>query len=279
MKILIQKIPLNESQSFVCRVYETPHFETNWHKHIEHELIVIKEGGGTALIGDYVSDYQPGDTFFLASNMPHWFRKHDPKSSGAALVIQFSQKIFGETLLNLPELAQIKSLLDEQKALLLKRPLQKIVVKMMEEIQSEIGLGRIVTLLQCLEKISNSEEYQVITEEFASVNSAIDSAIDTVVEFSFNHYLQNITLKQVATLANMSIPTFCRSFKKNVKKSYFDFLRDLRIGHACKLLANTSKPVLEICFESGYQSWPHFSKQFKHVKLMTPLKYRKQFLQ
>jgi AraC-like DNA-binding protein len=89
--------------------------------------------------------------------------------------------------------------------------------------------------------------------------------------------LESITLADVASEANMSIPTFCRFFKRNIKKSYFDFIKELRIGHACKLLRESNYSILDICYKSGYNSWAHFSKQFKNVKEMTPNKYRKQF--
>ncbi len=61
MKTLIQKIHIEEQHSFACNIYRTPKFETNWHKHEEAELIVITEGHGTAMIGDYVGEYKSGD--------------------------------------------------------------------------------------------------------------------------------------------------------------------------------------------------------------------------
>lgn len=57
MKTLIQKIHVEEHYSFACRTYKTPDFETAWHKHLECELILITEGNGTALIGDYIGEY------------------------------------------------------------------------------------------------------------------------------------------------------------------------------------------------------------------------------
>ena len=74
MKTLIQKIYLEEYQSFACRSYRTPDFETNWHKHEEFELILLSEGHGTAMIGDYIGEYKAGDVFFIAGNLPHWFK-------------------------------------------------------------------------------------------------------------------------------------------------------------------------------------------------------------
>ena len=79
MRTLIQKIHVEEQYSFACRRYRTPNFETSWHKHEECELIVITEGTGTALIGDFVGEYKPGDIYFIASNIPHSFRKRHHK--------------------------------------------------------------------------------------------------------------------------------------------------------------------------------------------------------
>jgi hypothetical protein len=69
MKTLIQKIHVEEKNSFTCRLYRTKHFETNWHKYEEYELILITEGHGMALIGDYIGDYKPGDIYFLGTNV------------------------------------------------------------------------------------------------------------------------------------------------------------------------------------------------------------------
>jgi transcriptional regulator GlxA family with amidase domain len=107
---------------------------------------------------------------------------------------------------------------------------------------------------------------------------AVNPAIEKIIDYSFKHFLEPVTLEEIAAVANMTIPTFCRFFKKNIKKTYFDFIRDLRISHACKLLTSTSKPILEVCYESGYKSWAHFSKQFKEVKAQTPSEYRREFV-
>ena len=104
MKTLIQKIHIEEQNSFACRTYRTPHFETNWHKHEEYELILITEGHGTALVGDYVGEYKTGDIFLLGSNLPHWFRKSHHKMTGSAIVVHFHKYFWGEHFLCLPEM-------------------------------------------------------------------------------------------------------------------------------------------------------------------------------
>ena len=279
MKTLIQKIYLEEQNSFACRKYRTPQFETNWHKHEEYELIVITEGYGTALIGDNIGEYKKGDVFFLASNLPHWFRKSNQKMIGSAIVVHFLKDFWGDSFLHLPEMKKILQFLEgENNGLLLRQSLQKNIALKIDEIEKATGVQRIQLLLDSLQQMSLSKQYKVITKSFdTGADHKENTSIDKIFTYSFKHFLEPVTLAEVAAEVRMSIPTFCRFFKRNIKKSYFDFLKELRIGHACKLLRENNDPIIDICYSSGYNSWAHFSKQFKNVKEMTPKQYRKQF--
>ena len=275
MKTLLQKIYPDEHQSFACRTYHTPQFETNWHKHEEFELILITAGHGTVMMGDYIGEYQTGDIYFIAGNLPHWFKKQHHKMTGTAIVVHFKQEIFGDQFLQLPELKHIGHLLKKEDGIQLQNKLKREIASLIPQIELASGYERIFLLLECLQQISSGLHCTTLTQNFSSNNNNINPAIEKIIDFSFKRYLTPLTLNQVAAVADMSIPTFCRFFKKNIKKTYFDFIQDLRISHACKLLTNTNKPVLEICYESGYNSWAHFSKQFKNVKQITPSQYRR----
>lgn len=279
MKTLVQKIALDANQSFACRIYETPHFETNWHKHPEYELITILKGHGTAMIGDHVCDYKVNDVFFIAGNLPHWFRKNHPKMVGSVQVVHFTANCWGEGLLQMPEMKIIQTLLAKNNGIQLQKGLKKKIHQDIQAIAGAKGFDRLLMLLKCLHTIGSSPQYKTLTVDFHDPASSVNPAIEKIIDYSFKHFLEPVTLEQIAGIVNMTIPTFCRFFKKNIKKTYFDFIRDLRISHACKLLSNTDKPILEICYESGYKSWAHFSKQFKEVKEQTPSQYRKQYVQ
>ncbi|MBL0358264.1 MAG: helix-turn-helix domain-containing protein [Chitinophagaceae bacterium] len=280
MKTLIQKIHVEDQHSFACRKYRTPYFETNWHKHEEYELILITEGYGAALIGDYVGEYKTGDIFFLGSGLPHWFRKSHPKMTGSAIVIHFRKDFCGDRFFQLPEMKKILWLLEnDNNGILLQKKLKQTIAALIPQIENTKGLNRISLLLNCLQQISESKQYTVITKAFNPSSNKENSAIEKIFTWSFLHYLHPVTLKEVAKEAGMSIPTFCRFFKRNIKKSYFDFLKELRIANACKLLRESNEPILNICYNSGYNSWAHFSKQFKQVKEISPNQYRKLFKQ
>lgn len=197
--------------------------------------------------------------------------------AGCGEVLHFKQDILGTDFLQLPELKTIQQLLKRNDGIRLLPAVTKEIGSIITEIQAAKGFKRIGMLLDCLHKLSTTSHFITLTQNFSSGNEHINPAIEKIIDFSFKRYLTPITLQQVADVAEMSIPTFCRFFKKNIKKTYFDFIQDLRISHACKLLTTSNQPIMEICYESGYNSWAHFSKQFKEVKKMTPSQYRKEF--
>lgn len=277
MKTLIQKIPLDHQECFACRTYTTPNFETNWHKHEEYELILITQGNGTVMIGDYVNEYRKGDVYFLASNLPHWFRKSNQKITGSAIVIHFTKEIFGTGLINTPELIKINRLLSQQNGLLFQKKLKQLITEDIKKINESKGFDRLLLLLSCIQHIACGNEVDIIANDFSDTKNNVNQTIEGIIEYTFKHFKNPITLNEIANIAKMTIPTFCRFFKRNIKKSYFDFLQEVRISHACKLLYSTNKSVMGICYDSGYNSWSHFSKQFKVVKKMTPTAYRKKY--
>ena len=281
MKPLIQKLPLSENASFVCRQYRTPYFETPWHQHDELELVLMQESNGNALIGDYFGDYKPGDVFLLGSNLPHWFRKSQPDETGSALVVHFMPEFWGKSFLSLPEMRSMQDLFAlSTQGIKLHGSAQQRVGRLLKQMATRQGIATIWLLLRCLEEmIETAGENR---EALGSASAAYrilgdDNPIARVFDYTFSHYQQAITLQDVAELVSMSRSTFCRHFKQSTKRSYIDFLKEVRIGHACKQLTESNRSVLDICYDSGYNNMANFNKQFRELMKMSPLQYRKRF--
>lgn len=279
MKPLIEKLPLSNNQSFVARTYRTPHFEVPWHQHIEVECILFTEGEGVAFVGNHVGEFKTGDVFFLGSNLPHCFQKASKDMITSAVVIQFNSSFWGDSFLNLPENQSIRDLLQAAAGgIKLSPEITSKISPIIKSLEFDKEAGRIINLYQLLWILSSHPIEQVLsTQEVREYNTRQKERIDSVFQFSFAHFQESITLEQVATHAGMSVPAFCSYFKKSTKKTYTEFLNELRIAHACKLLVDTSKPIMEICFESGYNTLAHFNKQFLRLRHITPQRFRKKF--
>ena len=275
MKTIIQKLPLVKDSSFIAQTYETPYFETPYHKHDEYELMVIKKGYGTAFVGDHFGQYYEGDVYLHGKNLPHWFRKQNEKMIGASMVVQFNEDFLGKVFFDLPEMQSIKRLLNKsERSIFIKGELKKSISKQLHEIEGLSLFQKVISLLNMLQEISLSDEYEYVSGTVISHTDQDQEMINRIFEFSMNHFKRKITLEEVAGLCNKSISAFSHYFKKVTKTNYINFLTQIRIKHACELLKSTDLSITEICFESGFQNWANFSKHFKTCCGTSPSKYR-----
>lgn len=279
MKPFIQKLILDENISFVAKTFRTPNFEVGWHQHIEYELILFTEGSGLSFVGNHVGEFETGDIYFLGSNLPHTFQKREPGLITSAVVVQFREDFWGSEILKIPESRYIKKLLETASfGLKIKGESKLLLCSLISELENATGFQRILLLGQCLEIIATGKEYiKVSTQDVKPMNYKDRGRIDRIFQFTIDSFKEPISLSDVAGIAAMSIPAFCNYFKKSTKKTYIDFLNEIRIGYACTSLMETKKTVLEICFDSGYNTMANFHKQFFKIKKTTPLQYRKYF--
>lgn len=280
MRLLVEKLPLSENTSFVARTHRTPHFEVPWHQHVEHELILFTEGAGMSFVGNYVGEFEVGDVYFLGANLPHTFQKRGNLVT-SAVVVQFREDFWGTHFLDLPESRGIKKLLQTAtKGLKLKGDLRQQLEPLVKKLEFAEGFERLLLLGQCLHLLAGSNEYDTLsTQELRPLQVRDQERIDRIFQHTMSHFREPISLEQIAAVAGMSIPAFCAYFKKRTKKTYIDFVNEMRIGYACTLLADTEQSVLQVAYDSGFNTIAHFNKQFLKVKGMTPSRFRKTFVE
>lgn len=279
MRPFLEKLNLAERNSFYAKTHSTPYFEVGWHQHPELEIIYIREGFGNAFIGDYVGAFKEGDIFFLGSHVAHTFQKAYDDLFVSAVVIQFREDFWGNSFLNLPECKELKLLFEQaQHGIKINGSTKKILAEKILEMEDIDGLAKIIRLTECLQLIKDCGESEPLSmHELKEFNCHNKERIDKVHQFTIENYYESITLEQVAAIASMSVPAFCNYFKKCTKKTYIEFLNEVRIENACRLLVETEKSINEIGFNSGFNTLPNFNKQFHKVKKMTPSHYRRMF--
>ena len=181
MKPIVQKLPKQASKSFVSTSFSTPLFETPWHRHIENEILYIKEGYGTAIIGDFVGEFTAGDLFYIGSNVPHWFRKDEERVFCTVVVIQFDKGIFGNTFLNLPELSKINQLIHLNQALSIDYSGQTDLIHSIQKLENTSGYEHLGTLMNLLNTFSVKTHNTVLTNEHINSFDA-KGIIDEILE-------------------------------------------------------------------------------------------------
>ena len=287
MKPALRQITATPQSSFLVRKDVGASMLNNWHYHPEIELLFIKRSSGTWLIGDHIGHYQNGYMVLIGANLPHCFR-HEynhltkrGKAAGESICIKFVPEIFGSSFLNMPEAKAIKNLLTTCNCGLQLTNNNKINLPATIEKMLAASPGKkLIYLLSILEEIAESREYIPLSFPgfMQSHGDTNRDKIKLVFEYTFNHYNEKITLHEVAALLNMTTQSFCRYFKNKTNKTYIQFLMEVRIGYACRLLVEDEKNVSEICYECGYNNLSHFNCQFKTITSKSPLEYKADYL-
>jgi len=279
MRPFIEKLNLEERNSFYARTHSTPYFEVPWHQHTEMEIILFKEGYGSAFIGNYVGDFQKGDIFLLGPDLSHTFQKANKELFASAVVIHFQENFWGKGFISLPECKSIKELFEASlHGLKIAGSAKPQLYDIVHNLENTSGLLRIIHLAKCLHLMEENKEYEMLSShELKEFNSHNKERIDTIYQYTIEHFFEPITLDKVASIASMSVPAFCNYFKKSTRKTYIEFLTNVRIDNACKLLADTEKCITDICYSSGFNTLANFNRQFHKLKQYTPSHYRKMF--
>jgi len=285
MRPQLLKVLKGPDRSFSVRRDLFP-INNRWHYHSEIELIHIKKGEGTQFIGDSIKRFKAGDVILVGSNLPHYWRFDDvyyeenTKAVADIRVAHFNENFWGPQFLELPENLSLKLILEKAKrGLQITGKTKQKVAELLEQLQAADGPQRIVLLIEALNAIAGAKQ----TAPLSSMGFKPDlvdaekDRINAIYEYSIKNFKRKIQLEEIAEVANISPNSFCRYFKSRTRKTYSQFLIELRVGHACKLLIENSHCIKRLCYESGFNNFTSFHKYFKMITGKSPLVYQKEF--
>jgi len=285
MRPQLLKVTKGPDHSFSVRRDLVPHINNRWHYHPEVELIHFKKGEGTQFIGDSVSRFKDGDVVLVGTNLPHYWRFDDVyfdegKAAADICVAHFHETFWGDQFLLLPENKNIKLVLDKaRRGIQVTGSAKEKLAGLLEQMQTANGTVRIMLLMQALIEIGNNNQLTTLASVGfkPSLAAAENDRLNAIYEYSTKNFKYPITLEDIAEVANMSPHSFCRYFKSRTRKTYSQFLIDLRVGHACKLLIENNRSLKQLYFECGFNNSTSFHKYFKIVTGKSPLAYQKEF--
>jgi AraC-like DNA-binding protein len=284
MKPQLLKISNPADSSFNLFVQETPYFSTPWHYHPEYEIVLVLESTGKRFVGSSITDFKAGDLCMIGSYLPHYYRNDedfynkDTKFKARSLVIHFLEDFWGKDFLNLPDLLKIKTLLKKaERGLILKGKTKSAVGALMQKMLHASGSDKILLLLQTLNLIEKSKERSVILPIgfVPLVNEHVEDRINDVYSYTIKNFYKKIDTKEIASIACLSKHSFCRYFKIKTGKTYTNFLHEIRIKHACKLLTESNLSTSQISNECGFVNFANFFRYFKQHTGKTPAEFKK----
>ncbi|GLR18542.1 AraC family transcriptional regulator [Portibacter lacus] len=288
MKSALQKSPIPYTHAFVVKHLKELVFDPTWHFHSEYQLFMVLKGTGTRFIGDSVMTYYPDDITFTGPDLPHLWRSDSDSSSedgenwSEGIVVYFNEELISENLLQKEEVIKIRKLFKKSlRGVDIQGPVAKTIKKMLINLVSLRGFEGVLELLKILHLISLCSDINVLASA-GYTNSLKDGdteRMNIVYAHALKNFKRKLSISEFSTLTNMTPTSFSRYFKTHANKTFSDFLIEIRIGHACKLLIENKVNISQACYDSGFQTLSNFNRQFKKITNRTPLEYRKEYVQ
>ena len=270
--------------SFLVKHYPEPQLRVNklpkWHYHPELELVYVRGGHGRRHVGSHIGHYQDGDLILLGSNLPHLGFTDRLTHNEKETVVQFAPSFPNYEFLELPEMRQVKDLMHRSRnGISFTGTTRTVQGGRLERLIELPPLGRLLLLVDILNELAHSHEYTYLNAEgfHLEVETHGYERFNQLQEFIGQHFDRDISLDEVAGVASMSVPAFCRYFKKTTGKTFVTYLNDFRIVYACKLLADDHSTIQNVAFDSGFNSVSQFNRAFKKHTGQTASEYRSAF--
>ncbi len=286
-RIMNEQLLISENNPIKARYYDYDRFFYPWHFHSQYELIFVRESYGCCFVGDHIEDYKAGDLFLFGSNLPHYMRSDDvyatPETPGRVqgTIIQFEENFMDYSFSHYPQFMQIHTMLERAGRGLKFSGLKGTPAGvLLEDFPKEEGFRQIACLLEMLQELAVSPAQKLLASANYSETFPVfgDKRINKVLSYIQSNYTQKLSLGGIAAMAHMNPAAFCRYFKEQSGKTLLEYIMDVRIGYACRLLVVSKMTVAQIALECGFDSLTHFNKMFKKLTKFTPTSYREHIL-
>lgn len=282
MKLMHEQLNIIGKNTIKVKWDDFPHFNFPWHHHREYEIVYVLKSFGTRYVGDSIESFNAGDLVLLGTNLPHYWKSapefymNDPKLKVNAVVIQFSNEIFCDNQLQLPEFETIKKLLiNAEQGIKFKQSAQQHIQKKALKMLKLTGFDRYVGLLDILNDMAKQDDIELLASvHFEKENSGYnDNRINKILTYINYNYREKISITSLANISSMNYTSMCRYFKSKTGKTIVQHINELRIGYACKLMSEKKLQIYQIANECGFTTITNFNKTFKLYTKKTPSEY------
>lgn len=262
------------------RAEDAAETDSGWHQHAELELCWVRAGRGTRFVGDHEAAFEAGDLVLIGPNLPHCYHREDQHSPLIErATIHVSPGMFGQPFLDLVETQAIAGLLrNSGRGWHVGGRAAERVRELMRNLPGEVALPRLLVVLQILETLAQAtgDLTPLASHDYLArgANRANVQRIDAIRAYVRENLTEDIHQARAAQLVGLTPSAFSRFFRKATGHTFVQFVNQLRIGEACRMLAETDCGITEIAFGCGYWSIANFNRQFLRIKGMNPTRFR-----
>ncbi len=283
-KVFTEITRLSEKDCFYIVERHKTEFTYPLHQHKEFELNFIEKGKGVRrIVGDSVEEIGDYELVLIGGeDLEHVWEQGRCKSKDIReITIQFSGDIFGSDLLAKNQFSSIRRMLRRaDHGLSFSTSAIMKVYSTIDTIAKEQNrFVQFLKVMYVLYELSISDDAKVLaSSSFAHTERSTEShRVQKVKQYINDHYADPLKLADLADLVGMSPVAFSRFFRQRTNRTLSDYIVDIRLGYAARMLVDSTKNISEICYECGFNNLSNFNRTFKAKRNYTPRDFRAMF--
>ncbi|NCD70937.1 AraC family transcriptional regulator [Mucilaginibacter agri] len=274
--------PLTPSDCFTIFSRKKQKFDFPLHYHEEYELnLIINAKGAKRVVGGHIDVIDEVELVLIGPNLYHaWFTHQCQTQDITEVTIQFHKDLFDDRFLRRNQMNFVRNMFEHSLRGILFSPETVALLKdRIISLDKKSGFHSVLELLSILHDLSVSRNFKTLSDlSFSNDRFQYNSRrIERVFEYMNNNYNKQVTLAEVSKLANMPEASFSRFIKKRTGKTFIDTLNEIRLGHASRMLIDTTNTIAEIAYKCGFNNISNFNRIFKRKKFCIPKEFRETY--
>ncbi|GAF01468.1 AraC family transcriptional regulator [Saccharicrinis fermentans] len=276
-RIIREIAPLSEDDFFVIMNHQNAKFDFPVHFHPEYEINLVLNAKGKRIIGDSIMEFSSPDLVMIGPNTPHAWTGNSPNAQ--VITLQFHSNFPSDNFLTKKLSLPIKDLLEQSKmGILFGQQITEEMIGRITKLSNQHGFDSVLDMLSLLYDLATSRNKTNLSSSayVKKFDTTKSRRINMVNNYLTKNIHNTIKINEVAELVNMSPSAFSHFFKKRTQRSFTEYLTEMRIGIAARMLIDSDRNISEICYECGFSNISNFNRSFKSQKGCTPSEFRSQ---
>ena len=281
--LLREITPLTQNDCFSLFYRSKSNLDFPVHYHEEFELNFIQNANrAKRVIGDHIEEITDLELVLIGPNLQHtWFTHKCKSPTIQEITIQFHRDLFDEKFLQRNQMTLIRTMLEQSfRGILFSRETTKEIMPRLIGLTEKKGFDSVLELMSILHDLSDSPKQKTLSNISFSNKEALSYSsrrIERIMQYINNNFDSDITLKDAAKLAGMTEVALSRFFRARTGKTFVDTLNEVRLGHASRLLIDTTQSITEVAYKCGFNNMSNFNRLFKKKKVCTPREFRETY--
>ena len=284
MKKLLREItPLTQSDCFTVFSRVKSEFDFPLHYHEEFELNFIQNAKGSKrVIGDHIDEIGDLELILVGPNLQHGWFTHKCKSREIReITIQFHRDLFDDKFLQRNQMSFIRNMFERSlRGILFSQETIQTIRPRLIELTQKHGFDSVLELMSILHDLSTSRNIRSLSDaSFSNMESLSYNSrrVEKVMEYLSRNFDKEVNLSEAAKISSMTEVSFSRFFKIRTGKTFVDTLNEIRLGHASRMLIDTTQSINEVAYKCGFNNMSNFNRIFKKKKDCTPKEFREAY--